>query len=95
MVAGIPQRVGNPRYAVLVVVPVTTYKSQGWADASPVLYPRVPAGTGGLRSESICLLDQVRCVDIPRVRRRLGALAGGEYRALEKGLGDILGMGSP
>ena len=95
VVVGVPQRAGNPRYGVLVVVPVTTYRSQGWADASPALYPRVPAGTGGLRSESVLLLDQVRSVGIPRVRRRLGALARGEYRALEKGLGDILGIGSP
>lgn len=92
VVVGIPQRVGKPRYAVLVVVPVTTYRSQGWADASPALYPRIPPGTGGLRSESVCLLDQVRCVGTPRVRRRLGSLAPGRYRALEDGLRDILGM---
>jgi mRNA interferase MazF len=44
-------------------VPITTDRGQRWANVSPDLYPRLPAGIGGLRKPSIVLLDQVQVLD--------------------------------
>lgn len=74
VVVGLPQKLGRPRFPVVVVVPLTSDSGQAWAIRAPGLYIRLPAGSGGLRSPSIALLDQVRCVDAGRLVRWFGAL---------------------
>jgi mRNA interferase MazF len=68
VVVGIPERLGEPRFEVLIVVPMTTDRGQQWSERSPVLYPRLEKGTANLRSPSICLLEQVRSIGAERVR---------------------------
>ncbi len=67
VVVGLPELAGAPRFGVVIVAPMTTDRGQQWADRSPGLYPRYPAGTANLKSSSMCLLDQVRALDVERV----------------------------
>ncbi len=86
VVVGIPERLGVPRFEVLVVVPMTTDRGQQWAERSPALYPRFEKGTVNLRSPSICLLDQVRAIGAERVRGYRGTLDTEQYRPIHDGL---------
>ncbi len=90
VVVGLPERVGTPRYGVLILSPMTTDRRQGWAEQSPALYPRYAAGTAGLRSPSLCLLDQTRTLDVGRVSRYRGRLSEDQYRPVRDGLRRIL-----
>lgn len=67
VVVGIPDRLGLPRFEVLIVVPMTADPGQQWSERSPDLYPRFEKGMANLRSSSICLLDQVRAIGAERV----------------------------
>ncbi len=86
VVVGIPERLGVPRFEVLVVVPMTTDRGQQWSERSPALYPRFEKGTVNLRSPSICLLDQVRAIGAERVRGYRGTLDTEQYRPIHDGL---------
>lgn len=90
IVIGQPEQLGQPRYSVVLVVPLTRDKGQPWVVSSPNLYPRFPAGTAGLRSSSIALLDQVRSVDVTRILNFRGTLSLEEYRPVQKGLRAML-----
>jgi mRNA interferase MazF len=90
VVVGIPERLGVPRFEVLVVVPMTTDRSQEWSRQSPALYPRFPEGTANLRSPSICLLDQVRAISAERVRGYRGTLSADQYHPIHIGLGRMM-----
>jgi mRNA interferase MazF len=86
VVVGIPERLGEPRFEVLVVVPMTTDRGQQWSERSPALCPRLAKGTAKLRSPSICLLDQVRAIGAERVRGYRGTLDAEQYRPIHDGL---------
>ena len=86
VVVGIPERLGIPRFEVLMVVPMTTDRGQEWSERSPALYPRLDKGTANLRSPSICLLDQVRAIGAERVRGYRGTLDAEQYRPIHDGL---------
>ncbi len=90
VVVGTPDAVGPPRFPVVVLAPLTTDRGQRWAQRSPVLYPRFPKGTANLRSDSICLLDQVRSVGMERLHGYRGTLSEAEYRPISEGLRQIL-----
>lgn len=90
IVVGLPYVLGMPRFPVALVVPLTTDRQQAWALESPALYPRLPAGAGGLRSPSVVLLDQLRSLDARRLRRHLGTLTSKEYRAVGEALNTML-----
>ena len=92
VVVGLPERLGAPRFGVLLCVPMTTDKGQAWAERASGLYPRYPAGTGGLRSPSICLLDQTRSLGVERVSRYRGTLSDEDYEPIRVGLGRMLGF---
>ncbi len=92
VVVGLPEALGTPRYSVLFVVPMTTDRGQGWATASPDLYPRLEAGVGNLPKASILLLDQACSLDYQRVRRRLGTLSSKEYQPISEGLKKMLSL---
>jgi mRNA interferase MazF len=92
IVVGLPERVGKTRFPVVFVVPVTSDRGQDWAKAVSLLYPRFPAGSGGLRSASIGLLDQLRCVDVRRIVDFRGSLAQEECDVLRGALQQIFGF---
>ncbi len=90
VVVGIPERLGIPRFEVLIVVPMTTDRGQEWSRRSPALYPRFPKGTANLRSPSLCLLDQIRAIGAERVRGYRGTLGADQYRPIHDGLRRIM-----
>lgn len=90
VVVGLPERLGTPRFAVLLLTPMTSDRKSRWARIAPDLYPRYPKGTAGLRSDSICLLDQVRALDARRVFRYHGSLSDEQYKPIREGLERIL-----
>lgn len=77
----------NARFPMLAVVPVTGTAGEG------VLYPRVEAGSGGLRRRSWALIDQLRAIDKRRVVRAYSKIADDELLALDEGLRLFLGLG--
>lgn len=86
VIVGIPEKLAKPRFQLVVIVPVTTDRSQNWAISSPKLYPRLQVGDGGLTQNSIVLLDQVRAIDFNRVVRYLGTLTPQQYQPISDGL---------
>lgn len=90
VVVGVPERLGTPRFGSLLLAPMTSDRGQDWAERSPALYPRYAAGTAGLRSPSICLLDQTRALESERVNRYRGTLDAGQYQPIHTGLSKML-----
>ena len=86
VVVGVPERLSTPRFEVIIVVPMTTDRSQDWLERGPALYPRLDKGTANLRSPSVCLLDQVRSIGVERVRGYRGTLDAEQYRPIHDGL---------
>lgn len=86
VLVGLPTSAGRPRYPVLMLAPVTTYKGQDWAAAAPGLYPVLKAGTGGLKAPSVVLIDQTRALDAGRLLRYLGTLPPTEYEPIRQAL---------
>lgn len=82
VLVGLPTNAGRPRFPVLMLAPVTSFKGQPWVAEAPDLYPLLRAGTGGLRVDSVALMDQTRALDASRVVRYLGALTPQEYAPL-------------
>lgn len=87
VIVAVPGQVHAPRFPLVVVAPLTTAA----LPARP-LYPRLPAGSGGLSADSTVLLDQVVAIDVTRVRRRIGALAAPEYQPIREGLRQLFGL---
>ena len=83
IVVGIPK--GFVRYPVVVVVPLTT-QAGVWPQKNPELYQRISKGEGGIPKNSIALIDQVRAVDIHRVKSFLGSLEELTYSSIRVGL---------
>ena len=69
VVVGLPERLGNQHFGVLLIAPLTTDRGQEWAGRSLTLYTPFPGGTASLKAPSICLPDQGRAVDAGGVRR--------------------------
>ena len=89
---GCPNFLGTPRFPVVLVVPMTTYRNQSWANNSPKLYPVFNAGIASLRSSSIALLDQVRVVDVKRIINYRGSLTDNEYKPIKDGLREMFDL---
>lgn len=79
VLVGLPTNAGRPRFPVLMLAPVTTFRGQAWVTAAPDLYPVLRAGAGGLRVDSVALVDQTRALDASRVSRYLGTLTPEGY----------------
>lgn len=92
IVVGLPSRLGTPRFPLLLVVPVTTYRAQAWVYAAPHLYPQLDAGAGNLPRPSVVLLDQLQVLDPRRVQKYVGTLSDEEYVPIREGLKAMLGM---
>lgn len=90
IVVGIPSRLGELRFPLVFVVPMTTDRGQDWAANSPDLYVRFSIGIAGLKSPSIALLDQVRAIDISRIVAYRGSLTPQQYVAIAESLKKIM-----
>lgn len=92
VVVGVPSLAGKPRFPLLIVVPLTTFKQQKWALASPTLYPTLTAGVGEIPKDSTVLLDQVQAIDATRVVIKIGELSDSEFKPILNSLKVVLGM---
>ena len=84
-----PDIIGDQRFPLVCVVPVTGTPGEG------LLYPPLAPGPSGLAKQSFALIDHLRSIDKRRVRRLLGMLARDEIAAIDEGLAVFLGLGSP
>ena len=82
-----PDVVGDQRFPLVCVVPVTGTPGEG------ILYPPLAPGQSGLAKRSFALIDQLRSVDKRRVRRVYGELTPQEMAAIDEGLALFLGLG--
>jgi len=73
----------------IIVVPVSTSKSQAKRGPTAVL---LPAGTGGLTKPSVALCHQVTTLDRSKLNQRLGLLPDQLLREVEVGLQAALGI---
>ncbi len=87
VIVGVP--LGDVRYPVVVVVPLTT-QFGGWAKKNSAIYPIIQSGTAGLPQKSVALCDQIRAVDIQRVIGYLGSLSVDEYLPIIDGVRRVL-----
>ncbi len=90
VVIGLPDRTGPQRFPLFVIVPLTTARGQQWALRNSVLYPLIPAGAGGLRGDSLALLDQVRALTTRRITGYVGTLPPEAFRPIREGLQRML-----
>lgn len=82
LIVGIPDKVAQPRFFLIIVAPMTSDKQQSWSINSPQLYPKLSAGIAKLPNDSIILLDQIRAIDIKRVVSYLGTLTKNQYQSI-------------
>lgn len=82
-----PDVVGDQRFPLVCVVPVTGTPGEG------LLYPPLAPGQSGLAKRSFALIDHLRSVDKRRVRRVFGDLAPREMAMIDEGLTLFLGLG--
>jgi|SRR3989344_2027714 len=83
--------IGNRESAVVIVAAITSYKK------SNHLYPVnifVKAPEGGLKQDSVVLLDQIRSVDKQRLGQRLGKLNTESIIRINHAIEISLGLGS-
>jgi len=85
VVVGLPDRVGVPRYPLIIGVPFTT-RGGAWSEQSPELYPLYRAGRGGLPRDSVAILDHLRSIDARRVMRYMGTLTPTDLEPIVRGL---------
>ena len=82
-----PEVIGDQRFPMVCVVPVTGAPGEG------LLYPPLSPGPSGLAKKSFALVDHLRSIDKRRIRRVFGQLAGEEMAAVDQGLAVFLGLG--
>ena len=82
-----PDVIGDQRFRLVCVVPVTGTPGEG------LLYPSLAPGQSGLAKKSFALIDQLRSIDKRRIRRVFGELAREEIAAIDEGLTAFLGLG--
>lgn len=84
-----PDVIGNQRFPLVAVVPVTGTPAEG------NLYPPLAPGLSGIGKPSFALIDHLRSIDKRRVRRVFGNLPANEMIALDEGLASFLGLLPP
>ena len=82
-----PDVIGDPRFPLVCVVPVTGTPGEG------LLYPALAPGPSGLAKRSYALIDQLRSIDKRRIRRVFGELAPDVIAAIHEGQAVFLGRG--
>ena len=83
-----PDVIGDQRFPLVCVVPVTGTAGEG------LLYPSLAPGSSGLAKKSFALIDHLRSIDKRRIRRVFGELAREEIEAIDEGLTLFLGLGN-
>ncbi|AIS52626.1 growth inhibitor [Thermoanaerobacter kivui] len=78
----------NSRYPVTIVIPLTTQSGE-WAHNTK-LYRKIPAGEGGLPQDSIALIDQVRAMDVRRIKAYIGKVRSDVLEDIKKLLIDLI-----
>lgn len=91
LVVALPDRIGAPRYPMIVAAPLTTQLGE-WVAASPHLYPVLEVGMGGLVRASAVMLDHVRGIDAGRVIKPLGVLSAEQYAPIWASLEVMFGF---
>ena len=91
IVIGLPERLGTPRFPMLLVVPITT-QIGSWAQDNPNLYPSLQAGEGGLSQPSVALLDQLRGIDRSRVGGFIGSRSEEAFAPIRDGIRRMFGL---
>lgn len=76
----------DQRYPLIAVVPVTGTPGEG------ALYPQLAVGASGLVRTSYALIDHLRSIDKPRIRRVFGRITDDELIAVDQGLQLFLGL---
>lgn len=69
------------RFPIVFVVPLTSTVGE-WAQANPVLYPRLPSGVAGITTDSVVLIDQLRALGHQRILRYIGTLDSETFRPI-------------
>jgi len=82
-----PDVIGDQRFPLVCVVPVTGTPGEG------LLYPPLEPGPSGLARKSFPLIDHLRPIDKRRIWRVFGELAPEEIAAIDEGLTLFLGIG--
>lgn len=82
-----PDVIGDQRFPLVCVVPVTGTAGQG------LLYPALLPGPSGLAKPSFALIDHLRSIDKRRIKRVFGAVTVEEIAAIDEGLATYLGLG--
>ena len=88
---------GVPRYDMVLIAPMTTFRGQDWALESPRLYPVITrnAGTVKLPADGVVLLDQVCSLGTERLARYIGSLTTAQLRPLQEALRDVFELRLP
>jgi mRNA interferase MazF len=88
VVVGLPERLGKPRFDVVLLAPLTRYRGHVWVIENPRLYPiiRQNSGTVRLSFDGVVLLDQVRVLSLERVTYRIGQLTSSQYQPIKDAL---------
>jgi mRNA-degrading endonuclease toxin of MazEF toxin-antitoxin module len=81
-----PEVIADQRFSMVCVVPVTKTRGEG------ALYPPIEAGSGGLRTRSFALVDQILSVDKRRIVRAYGRIADRDLGKIDEGLRLFLGL---
>jgi mRNA interferase MazF len=80
---------GNRFSSMTIVVPLTDATHIRRASA---IYVLAKKGDGGLGKDSVLLSDQIRAVDLVRVRRMIGVLSPETMKAVDRALLISLGL---
>lgn len=86
VVVALLEPLGETRYPIVFLAPLTTHRNQEWVARSPGVYPTIPAGVARLPSDSVVLLDQIRAVGLQRVIVYRGRLSDEEYAPIRQGI---------
>ncbi|MBF0409316.1 MAG: type II toxin-antitoxin system PemK/MazF family toxin [Candidatus Riflebacteria bacterium] len=90
VVIAIPSEIEEPRFPLIIIVPLTSFKNQQWALTSTTIYHRVYAGEGGIKLDSLALLDQIQVLDINRVHKLVGELGTNSFSVIKQKIGKLL-----
>ena len=81
-----PEASEDQHFPMVCVIPLTGTRGEG------ALYPKISAGSSGLRRDSYALVDQVRAVDKRRVTTIFGPVDPPDLEAIDEGLRLFLGL---
>jgi len=81
-----PNMASEMRYPLVAVVPVTRTELSG------TFCIRLPSGSGGLKSDSFALVDQLRSIDIRRISKTFGVIPENTVARIDASIKIFLGL---